>query len=384
MPLRRCLQRMAAGLMILSLSAGAMAQVQLSGTFVDLFFNPTGDLIAPLDADGNKQIYNKLDPTQGGRGILYTPFPDNPAKPKKELIAWSGRPAEGWGLNFLLPGAAAPVIIGNGSDGFGAANLASNIEVSKSLDERTLTFKMDLTDEQGNDPLVRLTQVVNYNLTDQKVRFDIYVENISTMILGGVSYLRTVNPRQGVDLYIPAVFDTDKRPDSPYFIDAITGKSLGISVDSVVFGKPEQDENQRHLALASDLIGTRVNAVGDADINIFKRHSLIESPEGSPLYGRLDGFDADGNPIISYSSSDLDAIFRDADAAINLWFGPDVIGDIRPGDNRYVGTFFYVFGGPKIDGGPVIPEPGPLALLSGFMMSALLLLVSRRPCRKRR
>jgi hypothetical protein len=225
--------------------------------------------------------------------------------------------------------------------------------------------------------------VVNYNLADQKVRFDIFIENISTMVLGGVSYLRTVNPRQGVDLYIPAVFDTDKRPDSPYFIDAITGKSLGVSVDSVVFGKPEQDENQRHLALASDLIGTRVNAVGDADTNVFKRHSLIESPEGSPLYGRLDGFDADGDPIISYTSADLDTIFRDGDAAINLWFGPDVVGDINPGENRYVGTFFYVFGGPTPGGGPVVPEPGAMALLSGLVVSSLSLLVIRRLGRNR-
>jgi len=323
----------------LLLVTGARAQVTMTGTFVDLFFNETGDLISPLPKDD----------FPASQGIQFRPMA---VGPKKEMIAWRPFPAESWVLN--LNG----TLIHNGGLEFG---LAQNIVVGG--DQRRRTFDMDLTDTPGGTLLLHLRQTVSYELNDQRVRFDIELTNLTNNALDGITYLRTVNPKQGVTLPAGlATFETDNRLNSPFFPE-------GIAVDSIVPTVAIDDPRQRHLALGSWIVGTRVNATGNAFTNL--DISLLDDAG----YVELAGFDADGNPQF-ISVPDPNTPFEDGTVGLNLWFDNNVIGTLDPGETQQIGTFFYIFGGR----GPVVPEPGALAMLCGAGVSGLFVLLRRR-CR---
>lgn len=320
----------------LLLPMSARAQIKMTGAFVDLYFNQTGDLISPLP---------KSD-FPASQGILYRP---KRTGPKREMIAWRPFPAESWVLN--LNG----TLIRNGGL---AAGLADNIVVGGN--ERERTFDMDLTDTPGGLPVIHLRQTVSYDRLDQRVRFDIDLTNLTGAPIDGITYLRTVNPKQGVPL--PgglSTFQTDNRLNSPFFPE-------GIAVDSIVPTLPEDDPRQRHLALGTWMPGARVNATGNAATNL--NISLLDDIG----YGELVGFGADGRPII-LSTPDSSTPFEDGQVALNLWFDTNVIGTLDVGETQRIGTFFYIFGDRA-----AVPEPSALAMLGSALIGSLCVLFRRR------
>jgi len=337
----------AVGALGVGLCGGASAQVSVENSFIRLFLNSTGDIVTG-------SLANATPP-----GIVFSPN-DNVSVLGKEMVAAMPFPAEAWVLK--LPTPQGDLFIRNGglADGYGQViDGGSGTSLSR-------TFAYELGD--GSSAMVRLYQTVSItnagpDLGQKRVQFAIDLENLTNQELEGLSYLRTVNPKQGV---------TPDLPNQSVGTDNHLGTLVypeGVAVDSTIPTVGLDDPLQRHLAIGSTVLGTRVNAVGnafgnlDADLLATFGYSELAAlgPPGITTVGP-----------VPFNSGDLIT-----PVALNLWWDASVIGNIAAGQRKSIGSFYYVFDGPVQQ----VPEPGAPALLAGAALGGLTVLRVRRRAR---
>ncbi len=332
-----------AALLALLVSTGAGAQVTMGNSFVKLYFNSTGDLIAPTPKGE----------TPASKGIEYRP--NTGAAYQEELAAGLTGIAEGWVLSLNAGGDIV-------NDANGRFRYSTPVVTGSDLQR---TFTMELTDGLDLDtPVLSLTQVVTLSDTgtdaDKIARFDITLTNLTGDSLTGLSYLRTVNPRQGL------VGTSTPTQDLDFALGSSTFFADGISLLSQIPGYALDDDAQRVLALASDTVGARVSSGGSAVSN------LLKTSVGA----------VDENGYYEWTGSGIDAgaatgstISTGGPYAINLWFDSNVLGDSLESGQSASFTFYYVLNGGK---STAVPEPGALAMVFAGLGAAGLLWRRRR------
>lgn len=337
----------ALAMLVIGLPAAASAQIfEMKNDFLQLFFGPNGSLIV---ADPN---------TNTLKGVRYSPTPTAVFDASMEMMAAAPSAAENWVVSLLDPDGLPLFLVDGGlAAGFGdigAGNGSGNNLVR--------TFVMELTNEFGGPAIlsVRHTVEITQGLgeQDKRVKFTVTMENLTADPLSGISYMRTVNPKQG--LFVQGL------PQSLKLNFGLAEEAFfpgGMAVVSSIPGVPQGDPRQREFGLGSEIPGARVNSYGNAVGNleiaaIAANHYLWDGTNRTKI-GNGDAFPSEPTPM-----------------AMNLWFGEDVIGTILPYSRREIGSFVYIFDGATPEG--EIPEPGVVAFLAGGISAFGLVLLRRR------
>lgn len=304
------------------MAPGARGQTLLTGDYVQINVTDTGQLVS-----------------SGGTGIMFRPTTGDIFR---EMIVSGSLGAEGWTLD--LNG----TLITNGDGYIVGGPIVTSGNGPGTRFHRT---GMSLSDTLGGSAMVQLDQLMTFDQGDKRVRFDVTLQNLTGQTLEW-SYLRTVNPLQGLDaLPAPVQGPTQASNGAALFPEGVAADSLNSTAPA---------EFQRHLALATDTVGGRVNSGGNAKTN-------------------FDGFSVFGHGYIEListgpvASNTVDVPFPGLPGeALNFWMAN--LGALAP-QSRAQFTFYYVFDGPV---GQEVPEPGALSLFGGLAVAGVAFLRRRR------